>query len=61
MVKATCEKIQNIGNHKDGTGISTIDSEEAMKQITPLLPRVKKEYKEAKSHLESFYEEQETR
>ncbi|GAB5585759.1 Phosphorelay intermediate protein [Umbelopsis nana] len=61
MVKATCEKIQNIGNLKDETGISTIDSDEAMKLITPLLPLVKKEYKQAKSHLETFYEEQETR
>ncbi|KAI8583723.1 hypothetical protein K450DRAFT_222470 [Umbelopsis ramanniana AG] len=61
MVKATCEKIQNIGNLKDETGISTIDSEEALKQIAPLLPLVNKEYKAAKSHLETFYEEQETR
>ncbi|CAO3659314.1 unnamed protein product [Umbelopsis vinacea] len=61
MVKATCEKIQNLGNLKDETGISTIDSDEAMKLISPLLPLVKKEYREAKSHLETFYEEQETR
>ncbi|KAJ2956986.1 hypothetical protein NQZ79_g7242 [Umbelopsis isabellina] len=60
-VKETCEKIQNIGNLKDETGISAIDADQALKLIAPLLPLVKREYKEAKSHLEDFYEEQEAR
>ncbi|KAI9019425.1 signal transduction histidine kinase [Phycomyces nitens] len=58
-VKATCEKIQNIGNCKDNDKILT--ETVALDQITPLLPRVKAEYFEAEEYLKTFYEEQEGR
>lgn len=59
-VKATCEKIQNIGNCQD-QGNSELDESEALKMITQILPRVKEEYSEAEQYLRSFYEEQDTR
>ncbi|KAI8343679.1 signal transduction histidine kinase [Chlamydoabsidia padenii] len=60
-VKATCEKIQNIGNCKDETGSSDLDVADALKQISPLLPQVKAEYNEAEEYLKNFYEVQEFR
>ncbi|KAI7883598.1 histidine-phosphotransfer domain, HPT domain-containing protein [Lichtheimia hyalospora FSU 10163] len=60
-VKATCEKIQNIGNCQDEVGTSELDEGEALKMITQILPRVKQEYSEAEQYLRSFYEEQDTR
>ncbi|KAI7902912.1 signal transduction histidine kinase [Cokeromyces recurvatus] len=60
-VKATCEKIQNIGNCQDEEGAGAIDEEEALKRITPLLPQVKIEYSEAEEYLKNFYEDQDSR
>ncbi|SAL94947.1 hypothetical protein [Absidia glauca] len=60
-VKATCEKIQNIGNCKDETGSSDLNEADALKQISPLLPQVKAEYNEAEEYLKNFYEVQEAR
>ncbi|KAI8367697.1 signal transduction histidine kinase [Radiomyces spectabilis] len=60
-VKATCEKIQNIGNCQDDTGNGQLDKEDALEKITPLLPQVKEEYAEAKEYLENFYDVQEAR
>jgi osomolarity two-component system phosphorelay intermediate protein YPD1 len=59
MVKATCEKIQNIGNRHDETE-GDLDQDEAMKRITPLLPQVKTEYAEAEDYLKNFYEVQDS-
>ncbi|KAL0094050.1 signal transduction histidine kinase [Phycomyces blakesleeanus] len=58
-VKATCEKIQNIGNCKDGENVLTV--KDALSRIIPLLPQVKAEYFEAEEYLKTFYEEQEGR
>ncbi|KAI8089654.1 signal transduction histidine kinase [Halteromyces radiatus] len=60
-VKATCEKIQNIGNCKDETGSSELNEGDALVQISPLLPQVKAEYSEAEEYLKNFYEVQESR
>jgi osomolarity two-component system phosphorelay intermediate protein YPD1 len=60
-VKATCEKIQNIGNCKDETGSRDLNEADALKQISPLLPQVKAEYNEAEEYLKNFYEVQEAR
>ncbi|GAA5809140.1 hypothetical protein MFLAVUS_002544 [Mucor flavus] len=60
-VKATCEKIQNVGNRQDEEGTTEIDEEEALKRITPLLPQVKTEYSEAEEYLKNFYEVQDAR
>lgn len=60
-VKATCEKIQNVGGCQDEEGISKIDKEEALKRITPLLPQVIAEYSEAEEYLKNFYEVQDAR
>lgn len=60
-VKATCEKIQNVGNCQDEEGITKIDEKEALKRITPLLPQVKSEYSEAEEYLKNFYEVQDAR
>ncbi|KAG2233951.1 hypothetical protein INT48_009764 [Thamnidium elegans] len=60
-VKATCEKIQNVGNRQDEEGTAEIDEEEALKRITPLLPQVKTEYSEAEEYLKNFYEVQDAR
>lgn len=55
-VKATCEKIQNIGNRQDDEGSSaTLDPQEAIKRIRKLLPQVKAEYNEAEDYLKAFY------
>ncbi|ORZ17286.1 signal transduction histidine kinase [Absidia repens] len=60
-VKATCEKIQNIGNCKDETGSSDLGEKDALVQISPLLPQVKAEYSEAEEYLKNFYEVQDSR
>ncbi|KAG2198689.1 hypothetical protein INT46_001296, partial [Mucor plumbeus] len=60
-VKATCEKIQNVGNCQDEEGTGKIDETEALKRITPLLPQVKTEYSEAEEYLKNFYEVQDAR
>ncbi|CAO3649260.1 unnamed protein product [Cunninghamella echinulata] len=60
-VKATCEKIQNIGNRQDETGSTELNDGEALVQISPLLPQVKAEYSEAEEYLKNFYEVQEAR
>ena len=54
-VKATCEKIQNVGSLKDEAGINTIETEEALSLMETLLPQVNKEYGEAKEYLTNFY------
>ncbi|KAI9269171.1 signal transduction histidine kinase [Phascolomyces articulosus] len=59
-VKASCEKIQNIGNCQDEVGVKDLDKTEALKKLTQILPRVKAEYTEAEEYLKNFYE-QETR
>ncbi|KAI9264237.1 signal transduction histidine kinase [Phascolomyces articulosus] len=56
-VKATCEKIQNIGNKQDEVGSASIDDAEALEKLTKLLPQVKEEYKEAEEYLKSFYDQ----
>ncbi|KAI8147665.1 signal transduction histidine kinase [Fennellomyces sp. T-0311] len=53
-VKATCEKIQNIGNRQDDEGV-TLESKEALERIEKLLPQVKDEYNEAEGYLKAFY------
>ncbi|CAO3640763.1 unnamed protein product [Mucor hiemalis] len=60
-VKATCEKIQNVGNQQDEEGTGELEKDEALKRITPLLPQVKKEYSEAEEYLKNFYEVQDAR
>lgn len=60
-VKATCEKIQNVGNCQDEEGTGDIEKEDALKRITPLLPQVKTEYSEAEEYLKNFYEVQDAR
>ncbi|KAI9485495.1 MAG: signal transduction histidine kinase [Benjaminiella poitrasii] len=60
-VKATCEKIQNIGNRQNEDGTGEIEEDEALKRITPLLPQVKTEYSEAEEYLKNFYEDQDSR
>ncbi|KAG2193576.1 signal transduction histidine kinase [Mucor mucedo] len=60
-VKATCEKIQNVGNCQDEEGTGEIEKEDALKRITPLLPQVKTEYSEAEEYLKNFYEVQDAR
>ncbi|KAG0172456.1 hypothetical protein DFQ30_010425 [Apophysomyces sp. BC1015] len=52
-VKGTCERIQNIGNRQDED--EQLSESAALERIAPLLPRVKKEYSEAKEYLTSFY------
>ncbi|KAL1927804.1 hypothetical protein VTP01DRAFT_3625 [Rhizomucor pusillus] len=59
-VKATCEKIQNIGNKQDEVG-TELDKDEALSRISKLLPQVMAEYKEAEEYLKGFYEVQEGR
>ncbi|OBZ84175.1 Multistep phosphorelay regulator 1 [Choanephora cucurbitarum] len=56
-VKATCEKIQNVGNLQEEDGSGDIKEDEALKRITPLLPQVKTEYAEAEEYLKNFYED----
>ncbi|KAF9580235.1 hypothetical protein BGW38_003196 [Lunasporangiospora selenospora] len=58
-VKESCEKLQNLGNRKDENGANTISNEVAEKKIGKLLIRMRKEYEEARSYLEDFYEDQE--
>ncbi|OAD65213.1 histidine Phosphotransfer protein, partial [Phycomyces blakesleeanus NRRL 1555(-)] len=53
-VKATCEKIQNIGNRQNEEG-EKLEEAEALAKITPLLPQVKAEYSEAEEYLKNFY------
>ncbi|KAI8098389.1 signal transduction histidine kinase [Gilbertella persicaria] len=60
-VKATCEKIQNIGNCQEEDGSGEITEDEALERITPLLPQVKTEYAEAEDYLKNFYEVQDTK
>ncbi|KAI8987573.1 signal transduction histidine kinase [Mycotypha africana] len=60
-VKATCEKIQNIGNCQEEDGSKEIDDQDALKRITSLLPQVKTEYSEAEEYLKNFYEVQDSR
>ncbi|KAI8883344.1 histidine-phosphotransfer domain, HPT domain-containing protein [Backusella circina FSU 941] len=60
-VKATCEKIQNVGNRQDMDGTGQLKEEEALELITPLLPQVKAEYSEAEEYLKNFYEVQDAR
>lgn len=55
-VKATCEKIQNIGNRQDDG--QQLEADEALKKIAVLLPQVKAEYTEAEEYLKGFYEVQ---
>lgn len=59
-VKATCEKIQNIGNRQDEVGAS-LEEADALDRIKKLLPQVKDEYKEAEEYLKSFYDVQDAR
>ncbi|KAI7880245.1 histidine-phosphotransfer domain, HPT domain-containing protein [Lichtheimia hyalospora FSU 10163] len=59
-VKATCEKIQNIGNRQDEVGAS-LEEADALDRIKKLLPQVKDEYKEAEEYLKGFYEVQDAR
>ncbi|KAI9310089.1 signal transduction histidine kinase [Dichotomocladium elegans] len=56
-VKASCEKIQNIGNQQDEMGAS-LEAGDALAQIEKLLPQVKDEYKEAEEYLKGFYDVQ---
>ncbi|KAG1462393.1 hypothetical protein G6F56_005527 [Rhizopus delemar] len=56
-VKATCEKIQNVGNKKGEDG--ELNDEEALKELAILLPQVKIEYSEAEEYLKNFYDVQE--
>ncbi|KAG1139806.1 hypothetical protein G6F37_010961 [Rhizopus arrhizus] len=58
-VKATCEKIQNVGNNQGEEG--ELNDEEALKGIATLLPQVKKEYSEAEEYLKNFYDVQDAR
>ncbi|KAG1445893.1 hypothetical protein G6F56_009753 [Rhizopus delemar] len=58
-VKATCEKIQNVGNKLDEG--KELKEEEALERIGPLLPQVKTEYSEAEEYLKNFYDVQDTR
>lgn len=60
-MKATCEKIQNLGKLQDDDNTATLSEEEALKRITPLLPQVKIEYAEAEEYLKNFYEVQDTK
>ncbi|ORX50226.1 histidine-phosphotransfer domain, HPT domain-containing protein [Hesseltinella vesiculosa] len=60
-VKATCEKIQNIGNRQDETGTSELTESEALDKISPLLPQVKEEYAEAEDYLKNFYDVQDSK
>jgi osomolarity two-component system phosphorelay intermediate protein YPD1 len=60
-VKATCEKIQNVGNRQDEDGARHLMEDEALDLITPLLPQVKAEYSEAEEYLKNFYEVQDSR
>lgn len=60
-VKATCEKIQNVGNCQEEDGTGELDKDEALKRITPLLPQVMDEYSEAEEYLKNFYEVQDAR
>lgn len=57
-VKATCEKIQHIGNMQDDGGHKTLTDTEALKKITDILPQVKSEYSEAEEYLKNFYEQE---
>ncbi|RUP46548.1 histidine-phosphotransfer domain, HPT domain-containing protein [Jimgerdemannia flammicorona] len=56
-VKATCEKMQNIGNLKDEEGINNIEEDVALESVTKLLKQVQEEYEEAEVYLRKFYEE----
>lgn len=60
-VKATCEKIQNVGSCQEEDGTGELDKDEALKRITPLLPQVMDEYSEAEEYLKNFYEVQDAR
>ncbi|KAI8073310.1 signal transduction histidine kinase [Gongronella butleri] len=60
-VKATCEKIQNIGNRQDETGTTELSEDDALGKITPLLPQVQVEYAEAEDYLKNFYDVQEAK
>lgn len=57
-VKATCEKIQHIGNCKDEVGIRQMQEDEALNKITQILPRVKAENSEAEEYLRNFYKQE---
>ncbi|KAL1923991.1 uncharacterized protein VTP21DRAFT_7026 [Calcarisporiella thermophila] len=57
-VKASCEKIQNIGNLKNDLGTATIDEEEALRLITQHISIVKRECQEAEKYLRRFYKDE---
>jgi len=56
-VKATCEKIQHIGNLKDEEGVNSIEENEALEKVTKLLTQVNEEYTEAEAYLKRFYDD----
>ncbi|CAO3624371.1 unnamed protein product [Mucor fragilis] len=60
-VKATCEKIQDVGNCQEEDRAGKLDKDEALKRIKPLLPQVMREYAEAEEYLKNFYEVQDAR
>ncbi|KAF3905707.1 hypothetical protein AA313_de0200930 [Arthrobotrys entomopaga] len=55
-VRDHCEKIQNWGVMKDATGSNTLDKETALKYIAEAIPKMKKDYADAKEWLRRYYE-----
>ncbi|KAJ3217441.1 hypothetical protein HDU67_007911 [Dinochytrium kinnereticum] len=54
-VRASCEKIQHLGNLKDETGSFSITDVEALRWVAECLNRVKVEHAEAEVYLRNFY------
>lgn len=56
-VSKNCAAMQNYGSCKDEAGTSNISSEDALKNCTDLIPKLKVEQTKAKKWLEEFYKE----
>jgi len=54
-VQESCERMQNYGKSKDAKGEKSIDAAVALRRITTLLDRVKREFGEAEKYLEVWY------
>ncbi|KAF9431285.1 hypothetical protein BGZ76_000478 [Entomortierella beljakovae] len=55
-IKTSCEKLQHYGNRKDAEGMETIEDDQARTLIKALLSQMRREYDEAKSFLDAFYQ-----
>ncbi|RVD82372.1 uncharacterized protein DFL_006798 [Arthrobotrys flagrans] len=54
-VRDICEKIQHLGALKDEKGTADIKEDEALRQITKLLPKMKEDYAAAESWLKKYF------